>query len=346
MYTSKIRSYDIDLELPEGERWAEVIKHDLAPARRLAKQALADINSVVDNVAPTWVPMWLKHGLFKTAGKALEHAYQLSGGRYVDEMKAWAAALKVSTADAVLLNCTYELSGMCTVGAVNSDTLGIVHVRTLDWPLSAIGEATRLFRFHHGEHEFVAVGIVGHVGALSGMVPGAYSVTINWAPTDGKPSFDFGPAFLLREVLETCANYEDAVAALKATTLAAPVFYFVCGAEPGQACVIERTRDDAAVRKMTGSTLVHANHHETAKFKRRNFELKEFDPDTEDVSRLDYSKARVAALDAALQNLGRKSTVDDIAACLDVEPVCNDDSYQQMLFVPSTGEVKVWRWVV
>lgn len=31
MYTAKFRSYDIDLELPEGERWAEVIKREAAP---------------------------------------------------------------------------------------------------------------------------------------------------------------------------------------------------------------------------------------------------------------------------------------------------------------------------
>jgi hypothetical protein len=36
------------------------------------------------------------------------------------------------------------------------------------------------------------------------MLPHAYSVTINWAPPAAFPCFNFGPAFLLREVLETC----------------------------------------------------------------------------------------------------------------------------------------------
>lgn len=345
MYTSKIRSYGIDLGLPEALRWDEVIRHEVAPARRLAKQALASMEAAADGIAPTWAPTWLKRGLFAGASKALQHAYLLAGGRYGDEMKAWAKALKVSTAEAVLLNCTYELSGMCTVGAVNSATLGMVHVRALDWPLSAIGDATCLFRFHKGDHEFVAVGIAGHVGVLSGMVPGAYSVTINWAPPDGTPTLDFGPAFLLREVLETCATYPQAVEALKTTTLSAPVFYFVCGARPGQACVIERTRDDAAIRKMTRSTLAHANHHVTAKFKQRNEQIEMFDPESEEMSMLDYSTLRMDRLNAALQDVGRRSTLGDVAACLDVEDVCNDESFQQMLFVPATGELNVWRWV-
>jgi hypothetical protein len=63
------------------------------------------------------------------------------------------------------------------------------------------------------------------------------------------------------------------------------------------------------------------------------------------MSMLTYSETRAASLDAGLTTIGRKSTVDDVAACLDVDDVCNDDSYQQMLFVPATGEVKVWRWV-
>lgn len=33
MYTSKLASYDIDLSVPEAERWADVIKHEVAPAR-------------------------------------------------------------------------------------------------------------------------------------------------------------------------------------------------------------------------------------------------------------------------------------------------------------------------
>jgi len=30
---------------------------------------------------------------------------------------------------------------------------------------------------------------------------------------------------------------------------------------------------------------------------------------------------------------------------LRIKPVRNDDSYQQMIFVPKTGAMKVWRWV-
>ena len=98
----------------------------------------------------------------------------------------------------------------CTAGVRWLDGLGMVHLRTLDWPLATMGQATRFFRFQRGAREFVSVGVPGQVGVLSGMLPGGYSVTINWAPPIGRPSFDFGPTFLLRDTLETCDRYDDA----------------------------------------------------------------------------------------------------------------------------------------
>jgi hypothetical protein len=113
------------------------------------------------------------------------------------------------------MNCLYELNHLaerraalgsqvpewlqalisfgCTAGAVRLADGRAVHVRNMDWPLQPIRTATRLFRFTDGDREFVTVGLPGLVGALSGMVPGAYSVTINYAPPTFLPGFAFGP---------------------------------------------------------------------------------------------------------------------------------------------------------
>src|SRR6476469_1818226 len=132
----------------------------------------------------------------------------------------------------------------------------MIHVRTLDWPLATMGDATRLFRFRRGAREFVSVGVPGHVGVLSGMLPRAYSVTINWAPPAGFPPFDFGPAFLLRDTLETCDSYDETVRRLAETRLSTSVFFTICGTEKDQACVLERTQREAILRPMTGPVLV------------------------------------------------------------------------------------------
>src|SRR5439155_25200246 len=99
---------------------------------------------------------------------------------YRTEIESWADALGVTLGTATMLNCAYELSHLrwpkvfgCTAGVRWIDGLGMVHVRTLDWPLPSIADATRLFRFRRGAREFIVVGACGHVGVLSGMLPGA-----------------------------------------------------------------------------------------------------------------------------------------------------------------------------
>jgi hypothetical protein len=146
------------------------------------------------------------------------------------------------------------------------DGLGIVHVRNLDSPLAAMGPATRLFHFRRGAREFVSVGVPGHVGVLPGMLPRAYSVTINWAPPAAFPTFDFGPGFLFRDTLETCDSYESAVETLTHKQLSTGVFFAVCGTDKDQARVIERTQRAAALRSMAGTVLIQSNRHVDERF--------------------------------------------------------------------------------
>jgi hypothetical protein len=218
----------------------------------------------------------------------------------------------------------------------------MIHVRSLDWPLATMGAATRLFRFQRGAREFVSVGVPGHVGVLSGMLPQAYSVTINWAPPAAFPSFYFGPAFLLRDTLETCDSYEAAVRTLTETRLSTSVFFTVCGVAKDQACVIERTPCEAVVRPMSGSVLVQANHHVAGRFVKNNKDILE-GTDEDDVFSLAGSSRRAETLSSALAEIPVACTPDTVAKALNREIVLNQDTCQQMVFCPGRGEVKVWR---
>jgi predicted choloylglycine hydrolase len=216
------------------------------------------------------------------------------------------------------------------------DGIGMVQVRTLDWPLSSMTTATRLFRFRRGTREFVSVGVPGQVSVLSGMLPGSYSATINWAPPGARPTFDFGPAFLLRDTLETCDTYDAAVERLTRTPLSTSVFYTVCGTDRDQACVIERTQQAAAVRGFTEPALTQANHHVAARFVRNNKVLRE----VESEGFHEDSGCRADALCRALA--GPAVTLESVADAVNVPPVLNQYTVQQMLFCPRTGAVKVW----
>lgn len=334
MFQSDVPTYLIDLERPEAERWTEVISREKEVAALIVQEAAKEFERVPELVR------WIFARLYKS-----------SGGLYRDEMKAWADALDVSLGTVTMLNCAYELSHLewprvfgCTTGVRWIDGLGLVHIRNLDWPLATMGNATRLFRFQGGKRVFFSVGVPGQVGVLSGMVPHAYSVTINWAPPTSFPSFEFGPAFLLRNTLESCDSYDAAVHVLEHTKLSTSVFFTVCGTEIGQACVIERTKNAAVVRPLTGPSLVQANHHVAGPFVKNNAKLPPPDGDEEEFS-FAGSSQRAQILSAGLAEIGASGTLDNALSPLNTATVLNRYTCQQMVFCPRSGDVKVWRKV-
>jgi hypothetical protein len=332
MFTSDVPTYLIDLDREEGKRWEEVISLEKTVASRVVQEAGSQFERAPELLR--WVFALL---------------YQRSGGLYWGEIKAWAEALGVSLGTATILNCAYELSHLrwpklfgCTAGVRWVDGLGMVHVRNLDWPLATMGAATRLFRFRRGAREFVSVGLPGQVGVLSGMLPLGYSITINWAPPAAFPCFDFGPAFLVRETFETCDTYDVAIRALTETPLSTSVFFTVCGAAPDQACVIERTQREAVVRPMPGPVLVQANHHVAPRFAKNNEDILEGEGD-QDLFSLAGSGKRADTLNGALAEIPGSCSLETVANALNGAPVLNQETCQQMVFCPGSGDVKVWR---
>jgi hypothetical protein len=326
--TTRLPTYVIDLDQDEEDRWNEVIACDQAAALQIVREASAEFDRVPEFVR-----------------RMFARLYQVFGGLYRGEIRAWANALGVSVGTATVLNCAYELSHLripkplgCTAGVGWIEGLGLMHLRTLDWPLPGMGAATRLFRFRRGEREFIAVGVPGQVSVLSGMRPGAYSITINWAPPGAMPSFEFGPAFLVRHTLESCDSYAKAVQMLRRTPLSTSVFFTVCGTEPRQACVIERTQRAAAVRELTATALTQANHHVAARFARNNRVLRE----VEGEGFHEDSNQRAETLCRALTDAGPALSLEASLAALNTPPVCNQYTVQQMAFCPRTGDAWVW----
>jgi hypothetical protein len=328
MLSANIPEYVIDLSKKEAARWSEVIAQERASARRLVEEAAHEFEKVPE------VLRWV-----------FAHLYQIMGGFYQAEIAAWAEGIGVSLGTATMLNCAYELSHLrrpkflgCTAGVRWIDGLGMVHLRTLDWPLPSIAGATRLFRFRQGSREFLVIGACGHVGVLSGMLPGVYSVTINWAPPAGFPTFDFGPTFLLRDTLEKCVSFEEAVKTLRDTRLSTSVFFTICGAEKGQACVIERTQREAVIRPIKDGVVAQANHHIADRFIKNNKTLAEVEEESFEAD----SVCRMETLGRALRESSCACSLDEIANFLNQPPLLNQYTCQQMIFCPTTGAVCIW----
>lgn len=328
MFSQDVPSFTIDLSRRPRDRWDEVIRRTREASLQVIHEAERELSHL---------PQLLR--------RLFAQLYRWRGGRYNGEIAAWAKGLGVSVGTATILNCAYEMSHLhlprvfgCTAGARWLEGRGMVHVRTLDWTLPAMGAATCLFRFRRGAREFIVVGVPGHVGVLSGMRPGAWSATINWAPPGALPNFSFGPAFLLRNVLERCDTYPEAVRTLRTTPLSTSVFFTVCGVAPGEACVIERTQRAAVVREAGGGVIAQANHHEARRFAGNNSKIAQMES-------ADFFAQSGARAEMMARALGDLSDAGDAASVLNLPPVLNRETVQKMVFCPRTAEVAVWRRV-
>jgi hypothetical protein len=318
-------------------RWAVVMDSELHNADRLFESA------------------WK---LYPPAARAFSgwfgDAYRDFDGPYQNELQAWGKALGREFGEVAMVNCAYELEQLweahtfldisetllqklfaCTAGIVCLESNELAHVRTLDWSIPGMAAATRIFQFNGGKHTFITIGFPGFVGALSGMVPGQYSATINWAPPQQAPSFDHAPAFLLRESLERCGTYSEAKAHLSTVKLATSVFFTLCGLNEG--CVIERTPDQSRVRDLEGGLVAQSNHHVAPDFEPYNVKLQELKKD--DFLVRNTRDRRISLEDALKALVGTKYDEKGLFAALDAGEVTNCETSQRMIFRPKSGEI-------
>lgn len=317
----------IDLDLPPSQRLAKIIEIERDAARELFDGVMAQFEDFPSLLIP--VLAWL---------------YRIFDGPYKRELKEWADALGLSFSKTVLVNCAYELEHFdeiipkpfgCTTGLCPFGGNAMAHVRSLDWPIPVMAKATRLLRYQKGKHQFVSVGFPMFVGVLSGMVPGAYSVTINWAPPVGLPNFHHGPSFLLRKVLEDCLTYDSAVARLSRSRLSTSVFFTVCGKSTREGCIIERTKNKAIIRQISSDCEAQSNHHVASEFVGNNQA-----PEESDDLLIRTTRERREKMLAKLGSISRAS--NDLSALFDLlsdEPVTNEQTIQRMVLCPARGEL-------
>jgi hypothetical protein len=89
---------------------------------------------------------------------------------------------------------------------------------------------------------------------------------------------------------------------------------------------------------MADGVIVQANHHIAPKFVKNNKTLAE----VEEASFEGDSVCRVETLDRVLRETARASSLDELAALVNHAPILNPYTCQQMLFCPTTGDVRVW----
>ena len=180
---------------------------------------------------------------------------------YVAEIAAIASALGFP--GIWFLNGSYEWG--CTALARDDEVPWLV--RTLDWPFPGLGRHVEVAHMAGQAGEYYSVAWPGFVGTLTAMAPGRFAAAVNQAPLWRRTRhpwlrpYDMAanaartwrlrhipPNQLLRQVMETCADYAEAKRRLETTPIARPVIYTLAGCRAGERCVIERTEDDHLTR--------------------------------------------------------------------------------------------------
>jgi hypothetical protein len=192
---------------------------------------------------------------------------------YIDEIAAISALIRGG--GVWFVNASYEWGCTTRVDAAPVPRLW----RTLDWPFPGLGRHVEVALQDGGAGVYANVTWPGSVGVLTAVARGRFAAAINQAPmfrrtrTNALVAYDLAlnaagtwhdrgswPApHLLRHVFDTCATFDEAVEVLATAPLARPTLFSVIGAAPSQACLIERMRTDAVVRR--GTTAIANDWH-------------------------------------------------------------------------------------
>jgi len=193
-----------------------------------------------------------------------------------------AVAARLRRPGAHLLNLSFEWGCTCGVLAHGAPVM----LRVLDWKLEGLGETLSVIRQRGPAGEWFHLGWPGLAGGITALAPGRFAVAINQPPlpetrlgaaararglalpalladwTASRPaawrSRALPPAHLLRLACDTAPDFAAALDMLREVPLAAPAAFTLAGTRPGEAAVVERGRDQAAVR--AGPEVAVANH--------------------------------------------------------------------------------------
>jgi hypothetical protein len=182
---------------------------------------------------------------------------------YLDEIAAIAGLIKGG--GVWFVNASYEWGCTTRVDAASAPRMW----RTLDWPFPGLGRHVEVALQNGGAGVYANVTWPGAVGVLTAVAPGRFAAAINQAPmfrrTRGSLLVGYDLALnavetyrdngcwpaphLLRHVFDTCGTFDEAVEVLSTAPLARPTIYSIAGISASQACLIERTRTEAVVRR-------------------------------------------------------------------------------------------------
>uniref|UniRef100_A0AC35U678 Ceramidase n=1 Tax=Rhabditophanes sp. KR3021 TaxID=114890 RepID=A0AC35U678_9BILA len=243
--------FNVNLDLPPRERY----KHVVAPLGLEMQAVINTLKQMAGILGP--LPMEIIETLMTGA---YESRFPLT---YREEIEGIAEASGVAVADLAMMNIFYELSRFCTSIIADNDKNEIFHVRNLDfgqlmvwnitsqsWQLTdCLKKASVNLNFlRNGKVIFKGTTMAGHVGLITAMKPGQFSLSMNsrlvpdianvaaWLMGDlNDVHFSM---WIEREVMENAKDYGEAIQQLSTLPQLTGTYYIVGGAHVGQGCLL------------------------------------------------------------------------------------------------------------
>jgi acid ceramidase len=249
------------------------------------------------------------------------------------EIEALATVLERGSAELLAVNSYYDIFKSilgCTGIAVDGPD-GPIQARNLDWHSDgrALASATVVAEFSGAPAgTFSTVTWPGFIGALSGIAPGRFALSMNAVISDEPRQNAMPVALVLRQVLEEAKTWSEARQWLCDVPLTCDCLLLLTGVRTGELCVIERTPRKFAIREAEHGVIAVTN----------NF------------LRLSPGRAAGTALgetaDTRLQRarallVARPRDPDALFACLNDPQVRLGSTMQQMVMLAASGALQV-----
>lgn len=254
---------------------------------------------------------------------------------YLEEIKYIASISKFDENRVLIANLYYDILKFyfgCTAFAVQTGETTF-HCRNLDWHTenNLLSEHSMVFDFRKdGKTLYKTVGWPGFVGALSGIKPNKFSITLNAVSSKDMPAIAFPISFLIRDVLASADSFLQAKHILESTPIASDCLILLSGTEQDDRVVIERTPTRFASRKSPLNFIVVTNDYKKLENSTTKNELQV-------TSCGRYDKA------VLLLNSGTPKSQEECLNILSDEGVMMLITVQQMVFNNKTGDILLIR---
>lgn len=311
-----MRTHIVNLDLPANERWAflSTYKNEVNELMECYLNDFTGAEFIFEGVE-----------LYKE---------QFISESYVQEIESIAAFADFSVNEILVANLYYDILKLyfgCTAFATwNGNEM--LHARNLDWHTEENMLSTHSMIFEYqksGKTVFKTVGWPGFIGALSGIKPKRFGITLNVVLSEDQAELALPISFVIRDVLETCETFEEAKTTLENTPIVCDCLLLLSGTKSYEKVVIERSPKRMVTRKSEDHFIVVTNDYKQLPNGRRG------DSILQATSCGRYNRAT---------NLLKQQTHCTETTCMNIlqdEDVIMGITVQQMVFTVNTGNIQL-----